>query len=157
VVNPTDDDDSGSDSVETLGKSDGGFCPRCRGSIQPRGIRGDGGEWGAGGTKGVVGAFIEIVPIRAMRVLRTVLRTGRAPRGYQGGRVFRNDGRPGDERLPTRDSTGQRITYREYDINPRQAGVNRGSERIVVGSNGRAYYMSDHYRTFTPIDPRTGR
>jgi len=29
--------------------------------------------------------------------------------------------------------------------------MNRGPERIVTGSDGRAYYTSDHYTTFTEM------
>ena len=47
--------------------------------------------------------------------------------------------------------TGNPITYKEYDVNPQQTGVNRGTERIVIGSDGKAYYTDDHYHTFTPI------
>ena len=43
--------------------------------------------------------------------------------------------------------------HQEFDVNPYQRGVNRGAERLVVGSDGRAYYTSDHYRTFTEILP----
>jgi len=63
----------------------------------------------------------------------------------------------GGEQLPKSDASGRPITYREYDVNPRQPGVNRGPERLVVGSNGRAYYTADHYRTFTPMGPRATR
>jgi guanyl-specific ribonuclease Sa len=76
---------------------------------------------------------------------------GSPPTGYVGGRTFQNDGRGGGEVLPTTDSQGNPITYREYDVNPRTPGVNRGSERVVIGSDGRAYYTNNHYSTFTPI------
>ncbi len=44
------------------------------------------------------------------------------------------------------------ITYKEYDVNPYQKGVNRGAERLVRGSDGRSYYTNDHYETFTLIE-----
>jgi guanyl-specific ribonuclease Sa len=43
------------------------------------------------------------------------------------------------------------VNYREYDVQPYKQGVNRGSERIVRGSDGSAYYTSDHYKTFTKL------
>lgn len=43
--------------------------------------------------------------------------------------------------------------YREYDIYPLVPGRNRGAERIVVDQrSGKAYYTSDHYRTFIPMN-----
>ena len=47
---------------------------------------------------------------------------------------------------------GRLITYREWDVDPYQKGVNRGAERIVIGSDGRAYYTNNHYGTFTLIE-----
>jgi ribonuclease T1 len=32
-----------------------------------------------------------------------------------------------------------------------QPGTNRGAERLVTGSDGSAYYTSDHYQTFRRI------
>ncbi|NJO81439.1 MAG: hypothetical protein HC828_00890 [Blastochloris sp.] len=92
------------------------------------------------------------IPTKASDVLTHVKNTGNAPSGYQGGRAFRNDGRGGGEVLPQIDSAGNSITYKEYDVNPYQRGVNRGAERIVVGSDGKSYYTSDHYSTFTPME-----
>ena len=63
-----------------------------------------------------------------------------------------NDGRGGGQVLPRQDAVGNPIIYKEYDINPYQRGVNRGAERIVIGSDGRAYYTSDHYSTFTLME-----
>jgi guanyl-specific ribonuclease Sa len=52
--------------------------------------------------------------------------------------------------LPKRDSNGKPITYKEYDINPEpKHGSDRGKERMVIGSDGKAYYTRDHYKTFT--------
>lgn len=31
---------------------------------------------------------------------------------------------------------------------PPQNGATRGNERMVVGSDGKAYYTRDHYKTF---------
>ena len=58
--------------------------------------------------------------------------------------------------LPTKDKDGNLITYTEYDAKPPEyiikengkPGLNRGTHRIVVGSNGSIYYSPDHYLTF---------
>ncbi len=63
---------------------------------------------------------------------------------YVGGDTFKNLGTP----LPAQTPAGGAITYQEYDVNPYQPGVNRGSERVVVGSDGHMYYTNDHYNTF---------
>jgi RHS repeat-associated protein len=72
---------------------------------------------------------------------------GLAPPGYMGGDTFYNN----EGLLPAFDLGGNPISYREYDVSPYQKGVNRGGERIVVGSNGSAYYTDDHYTTFIPF------
>jgi hypothetical protein len=69
--------------------------------------------------------------------------------GYVGNKPFANDGRGGGRVLPGTDSAGNPITYREYDTNPYTPGVNRGAERVVIGSDGSRYYTNDHYGTFT--------
>ncbi|MGP4101049.1 ribonuclease domain-containing protein [Nonomuraea sp. KM90] len=74
---------------------------------------------------------------------------GTPPPGYRGGRTFENDGRGGGEILPRTDADGNAITYEEWDVNPYTRGVNRGEERLVTGSDGSAYYTSNHYETFT--------
>ncbi len=88
------------------------------------------------------------VPESAQQVLDYVeTHNGEAPPGYVGGRPFGNY----EGNLPAYDSEGNPISYREYDVNPYQQGVNRGAERIVVGSNGSAFYTNDHYTTFVSI------
>jgi RHS repeat-associated protein len=72
---------------------------------------------------------------------------GEPPPGYVGGRTFEN----AEGGLPASDSDGNPITYREYDVHPGEPGPNRGVERIVVGSDGSAYFTNDHYTTFTRI------
>ena len=49
------------------------------------------------------------------------------------------------------DKSGQRVRYREWDVNPLRPGVNRGAERLVTGSDGSAHYTRDHYETFLEI------
>jgi guanyl-specific ribonuclease Sa len=90
-------------------------------------------------------------PQKALDTLDTIKKTGAAPNGYKGGGKFANDGRNGGQVLPRTTPDGKPITYKEYDVNPLTPGVNRGTERIVIGSDGRSYYTSDHYATFTEI------
>ena len=53
-------------------------------------------------------------------------------------------------KLPEFGSNGEKITYREFDVNNKVSG-NRDSERFVRGSDGRTYYTNDHYNTFLEI------
>ena len=61
--------------------------------------------------------------------------------------------------LPTKDKDGNLIAYTEYDAKPpeyiiKENGkprLNRGTHRIVVGSNGSIYYSPDHYLTFVRL------
>lgn len=88
------------------------------------------------------------VPQKALKVLDYVrAHEGRAPEGYEGGREFKNF----EAKLPRVDARGRRLRYREYDVNPHRAHVGRGVERLVVGSDGKAYYTRDHYRSFIPV------
>ncbi|MGO3326241.1 ribonuclease domain-containing protein [Gordonia sp. (in: high G+C Gram-positive bacteria)] len=67
--------------------------------------------------------------------------------GTHGGDAFRNS----EGRLPKKTSNGKKISYQEWDVNPKQRGRGRDAERIVTGSNGSAYFTLDHYETFTAI------
>ncbi len=91
------------------------------------------------------------IPEAAWRTLETVRRTGDAPRDQVGGRRFGNYGRGGEEQLPDRDRWGRRIAYQEWDIHPKAPGRGRGAERVVTGSDGRAWYTADHYCSFTEM------
>ncbi len=91
------------------------------------------------------------VPEQAMRVLRFIEQNNRAPKGYEGGREFMNLGKSGEQSLPNFDSSASPIKYREWDVHPHVQGRNRGTDRLVTGSDGSAYYTSDHYRTFIRI------
>jgi len=64
---------------------------------------------------------------------------------YVGGNTFKNNAGT----LPKTDSSGHPITYKEYDTNPYVPGHNRGTERVVIGSDGNKYYTNDHYTSFT--------
>ncbi|HEY1528422.1 MAG TPA: RHS repeat-associated core domain-containing protein [Candidatus Angelobacter sp.] len=92
-----------------------------------------------------------VVPTTLSNTLSHIDKTGSAPSGQQGGGTWANDGRGGGQVLPKTDASGKAITYREWDVNPQASGVNRGSERLVTGSDGSAYYTNDHYSTFTKV------
>jgi guanyl-specific ribonuclease Sa len=67
--------------------------------------------------------------------------------GTKGGSVFEND----QQLLPTTDASGKPITYQEWDVNPRVPDDGRDAERIITGSDGSAWYTTDHYQTFHRI------
>jgi ribonuclease len=71
--------------------------------------------------------------------------------GTRGGSGFRNVTPDGQHPLPTTDASGKPITYQEWDVNPRAPGQDRDTERIVTGSDGSAWYTTDHYHTFHQI------
>ncbi|MCE1229734.1 MAG: hypothetical protein LWX11_09665 [Firmicutes bacterium] len=91
------------------------------------------------------------IPQAAYDTLAYVRAHDEAPPNYVGGRRFGNYGSQGEQKLPTHDAQGRPITYREWDIHPKRPGQNRGAQRLVTGSDGRAWYTADHYRTFTEL------
>jgi guanyl-specific ribonuclease Sa len=106
---------------------------------------------GGAGDAGSLSKLPSGVPAKVGTVLMFIDQHGRAPDGYEGGRPFHNYGSNGDEALPRRDTRGKTIRYREWDVNRKVPGRNRGAERLVTGSDGSAYYTSDHYRSFIKI------
>ena len=62
-------------------------------------------------------------------------------------RPRRDDERGPGMQLPQSGPNGP-ITYREWDVDPKMKGVDRAEERIATGSDGSAYYTSNHYETF---------
>jgi guanyl-specific ribonuclease Sa len=84
------------------------------------------------------------IPVHAREALGYIRKHGYAPPGFVGGRVFGNY----EGQLPRYDARRKRIEYREWDVRARAEGRNRGAERLVTGSDGRAWYTADHYRTF---------
>ena len=83
-------------------------------------------------------------------VLEYIRKNGKKPDGFKGGRTFKNY----EGRLDSHTSSGSPIRYKEYDIYPTHANggpPHRGAERIVIGSDGRAWYTDDHYYTFSPL------
>lgn len=91
------------------------------------------------------------IPAAAKQTLAHVRAHREAPAGQVGGRRFGNYGSGGEQKLPTRDAQGRPVDYQEWDIHPKMPGRNRGPERLVTGSDGRAWYTADHYCTFTEI------
>ncbi len=89
----------------------------------------------------------ETIPQKVYDVLKYVKENNRAMDGYVGGRVFQNR----ENQLPINDDQGNKITYQEWDVNPKVQGQNRGTQRMCTGSDGRSWYTNDHYRTFTEI------
>ncbi|MCK8491990.1 ribonuclease [Spirosoma sp. RP8] len=87
------------------------------------------------------------IPAKVLKVLDYVRRYGRAPDGYVGGRTFGNY----EGHLPKQDNSGDRVRYREWDVNPKIQGRNRGTERLITGSDERSYFTQDHYNSFTEI------
>ena len=124
------------------GSGDGGKTP----PTPPTGPSGSGGS----GNGGDGGDGSPNVPQNAKDAADYAAKNGDAPQpGYRGGGDFRNDGRGGGQNLPKLDGDRNPISYKEYDINPYQPGVNRGTELVVTGTDGSAYYTPDHYSTFT--------
>ncbi|WP_219223171.1 ribonuclease domain-containing protein [Pedobacter antarcticus] len=78
------------------------------------------------------------VPQKVYRIAGYIERNGRPMDGYIGGRIFQNR----EKLLPAKDS------YREYDVNRKVKGKNRGAERLILSARGSRYYTADHYRNF---------
>ena len=87
------------------------------------------------------------IPAKVYRVLQYVKENGKAMPGYVGGRTFLNR----ERRLAMKDNAGKKIKYQEWDVNPKKNGVNRGAERLVTGSDNRAWYTNNHYQTFAEV------
>ena len=87
------------------------------------------------------------IPAKVYTILKQVRETGEAPRGYVGGRIFQNR----ERHLPSKDAQNKKIKYQEWDVNPKKKGKNRGTERLITGSDDKAWYTNDHYATFTEV------
>lgn len=87
------------------------------------------------------------IPQKALDVLAYVRQNKGPMDGYVGGRRFGNF----ENHLPRQDATGRQIDYQEWDVNPKLKGRNRGTERLITGSDGRAWFTNDHYNTFTEV------
>ncbi|MEO9023253.1 MAG: ribonuclease domain-containing protein [Ginsengibacter sp.] len=87
------------------------------------------------------------IPQKVYDVLKYIRVNHHAMDGYVGGRVFSNR----EKIVPQEDKNGTPIQYQEWDVNPKVQGKNRGTERILTGSDGRAWYTNDHYQSFKEI------
>lgn len=87
------------------------------------------------------------IPHKVYVVLNYVLTHHQAMDGYVGGRVFQNR----EQMLPETDTAGNPIEYQEWDVNPKIEGENRGTERLITGSDGRVWYTNNHYRSFVQV------
>ena len=78
----------------------------------------------------------------------------RAQSGYVGGRQFENR----EHRLPLRGDhyDASALSFKEYDVNPKERGQGRDAERVIIALHDgifyKAYYTADHYKTFTEIN-----
>ncbi|WP_019555608.1 ribonuclease domain-containing protein [Propionispira raffinosivorans] len=61
--------------------------------------------------------------------------------GTKAGKTYQNN----DGTLPTTDTAGNSITYKEFDVNNKLPNSSRDGERFVVGSDGSVYYTNSHY------------
>ncbi len=88
-----------------------------------------------------------IIPQKVYDVLHYIRANHHPMEGYVGGRIFSNR----EKIVPNANAHGDLIHYQEWDVNPKIKGQNRGPERILTGSDRRAWYTNDHYQTFTEI------
>lgn len=65
---------------------------------------------------------------------------------HNGGVEFFN--KPNTKKGETKIPNENVATYTEYDVNPYKYGKPRGTERIVTGTDGSAWYTPDHYKTW---------
>jgi len=65
--------------------------------------------------------------------------------GTRAGKSYGND----NNKLPTTDSSGNPITYKEFDVNNKVPCDKRDSESFVIGSDGSIYYTDSHYGEIT--------
>jgi ribonuclease T1 len=89
-------------------------------------------------------------PQKVYEVLKYVRENDVALDGYVGGRRFGNF----ENLLPKKDQNGRRINYQEWDVNPKQQGRNRGTERLITGSDGKAYFTNNHYKSFVEVEDK---
>ena len=67
--------------------------------------------------------------------------SGQSPGTGAGGRYYNTTEPP----LPKTDSSGNPITYREFDVNNKVPSAKRDAQRFVVGSDGSVYFTDSHY------------
>lgn len=88
------------------------------------------------------------IPAKVYEILKYVQTFHEPKDGYVGGRVFHNY----EGNLPKTKPNGEKIKYREWDVNPKKGFVKRGKERLVTGDDKSAWYTNDHYKSFKKIN-----
>jgi guanyl-specific ribonuclease Sa len=98
----------------------------------------------------IIFVYAATVPDRALNTLQ-LIDSGEWPpndgSGTKGGTTWSNR----DGTLPKTDSNGNPIHYQEWDVNRKQPGISRNSERIVTGDDSSAWYSPDNEITFTKM------
>lgn len=102
---------------------------------------------GKANAKSTILAVDSSIPKKVYQVLNYVETHGAPMKGYVGGREFMNR----EKKLPRFSPAKRVIQYREWDVNPKIAGQNRGAERLVTGNDRSAWFTNNHYRTFKKI------
>ena len=94
-------------------------------------------------------AMIPLNKLKKLKKLKKWIKnnSGKVPGTKKGDVTFKNR----EGKLPKTDANGKPISYKEYDVNSTPAGQRRDAERLVKGSDGKVYYTSDHYGSFTEI------
>ena len=87
------------------------------------------------------------IPSKVLETLSYIDANDAAPPNYVSGREFKNL----EKLLPKNNSQGNKIKYREWDVNPKKQGKNRGRERLITGNDRSAYFTNDHYNSFKKI------
>ena len=88
------------------------------------------------------------IPAKVYEILKYVQTFHEPKDGYVGGRVFHNF----EGILPKTKPNGEKIKYREWDVNPKKGMSKRGKERLVTGDDKSAWYTNDHYKSFKKIN-----
>ena len=88
------------------------------------------------------------IPAKVYEILKYVQTFHEPKDGYVGGRVFHNY----EGNLPKTKPNGDKVKYREWDVNPKKGMLKRGKERLVTGDDKSAWYTNDHYKSFKKIN-----
>ena len=138
---------SGAGTTQLVGLS-GGAVP----GSSPAIIGLNGATSGAGAAHPIRVGIMEAkdLPIPAQQVLQKYIANGwkgnvsGQPSGTKAAGIYKDT----DGDLPKFDSSGNKITYREFDVNNKIPGVKRDAERFLYGSDGTIYYTNEHYDSF---------
>lgn len=88
------------------------------------------------------------IPAKVYEILKYVQTFHEPKDGYVGGREFHNY----EGNLPKTKPNGEKIKYREWDVNPKMGLLKRGRERLITGDDKSAWYTKDHYKSFKKIN-----